>query len=124
MPPNQPNQREIDQGFAKQNLEAAGRHVFLCIGPDCCSRESGLETWAVLKSEIKALGIPALRTKADCLRVCSGGPWLVVYPDGIWYGSVTPERCRRIVREHLEAGTPVREWIAREHPLDGACRKP
>ncbi len=61
-----------------------------------------------------------MRTKAACLRICSGGPWLVVYPEGIWYGAVTPERCERIVAEHLQSGRPVEEWIARRHPLKGS----
>jgi len=108
----------ITAAFAKMKLGGAGRHVFLCVGPDCCATAGGLATWEVLKARLGGLGVPALRTKAACLRVCTGGPWLVVYPEGIWYGGVTPERCERIVREHLAEGRPVAEWIAVEHPLD------
>ncbi len=107
----------VDAGFRKLRLEEAGRHAFLCIGPDCCAEAEGLASWEVLKAELKAAGVPVLRTKAACLRVCSGGPWLVVYPEGVWYGAVTAERCRRIVQEHLVGNRPVAEWIAREHPL-------
>ena len=70
-----------------------------------------LESWRKLKHELKAHAIPALRTKAACLRRCEDGPWLVVYPDGIWYSQVTPERFDRIRREHLEGGVPVAEWV-------------
>jgi (2Fe-2S) ferredoxin len=107
----------IDAGFRKLRLEEAARHVFLCIGPDCCAEADGLASWEVLKAELKAAGVPVLRTRAACLRVCCGGPWLVVYPEGIWYGGVTAERCRRIAMEHLVGNRPVVEWIAREHPL-------
>lgn len=109
-------------GFAKMGLEGARRHVFLCVGPDCCAPDQGLATWEVLKSEIARAGIPALRTKAGCFRICQGGPWMLVYPEGVWYGGVTPERCRRIVAEHLAGGRPVAEWIARAHPLPGGER--
>jgi (2Fe-2S) ferredoxin len=70
-----------------------------------------------LKTRLNALGVPAMRTKAACLRVCRGGPWLVIYPEGVWYGDVTPERCERIVAEHLAEGRPIAEWIAQTQPL-------
>ena len=76
-----------------------------------------METWDHMKSSLKKHEIPALRTKADCLRLCSDGPWLVVYPDGVWYSKVTPERFDRIRREHLEGGKPVSEWVRAVNPL-------
>lgn len=109
----------VDAGFAKMGIDTAQRHVFLCIGPDCCSETQGNESWEVLKDEIKQLGIPVLRSKAACLRICSGGPWMAIYPEGIWYGGVTSEKCRRIIKEHLLQGKPIQEWIAREHCLPG-----
>jgi (2Fe-2S) ferredoxin len=107
----------VTAGFAKMKIETAQRHIFLCVGPDCCSTDDGLATWEFLKTRLKSLNIPALRTKAACLRVCSGGPWMVVYPEGVWYGRVTPERCERIVTEHLANSRPVAEWIEKTHPL-------
>jgi (2Fe-2S) ferredoxin len=104
--------------FAKIGLPTARRHLFMCVGPDCCTPEQGQVSWEHLKSACKAHALPVLRTKAACLRMCARGPWLVVYPDGVWYAEVTPERFERIRREHLEGGRPVTEWVEAVQPLD------
>jgi (2Fe-2S) ferredoxin len=113
------DEAKIAARFTKMGLTQARRHAFLCTGPECCAREAGLATWVALKAACAETGAEALRTKADCLRVCAGGPWLVVYPEGTWYGGVTPERAARIVREHVVGGAPVVEWVARTQPLGG-----
>jgi (2Fe-2S) ferredoxin len=52
-----------------------------------------------------------LRTKADCLRICAEGPLLLLWPEGIIYGGVSPERIERILQEHLIGGQPIEAWI-------------
>ena len=75
-----------------------------------------------IKKSIKAAGLedPArkegvvLRTKADCLRLCSDGPVLLIWPSGHVYGSLLPERIERIVQQHLIAGEPITEWLVKQ----------
>jgi (2Fe-2S) ferredoxin len=76
------------------------------------SSAEGEALWELMKRRLKAESVPAMRTKAACLRVCTGGPWLVVYPEGIWYGSVTAERFEGILQQHLRDGRPVLEWVS------------
>lgn len=105
------------KSFDEIGLPAARHHLFLCVGPDCCTPEQGQATWEHLKGALKDHQVPALRTKAACLRLCQDGPWLVVYPEGVWYARVTPERFDRIRREHIEGGVPVGEWVRAVNPL-------
>lgn len=100
------------------------RHVFLCIGDDCCTSLQGEAAWEALKKELKqrnlslAVGPQACyRTKVQCLRVCRGGPILVVYPEGTWYAGMTADRIPRFVTEHLIQGQPIDEWIFARNPL-------
>lgn len=110
---------KLQDGLTKAGLAGAERHLFVCLGPDCCTSREGEALWETVKQRVKATGLRAMRTKAGCFRICTGGPWLVVYPEGVWYGAVTPERFERILHEHLLAGQPVREWVAAKNDLCG-----
>ncbi|MEB3247437.1 MAG: (2Fe-2S) ferredoxin domain-containing protein [Synechococcus sp.] len=104
-------------------------HLLLCATPtkaQCCDPSAGAETWAALKQGVKALGLEdpqrpqgiVLRTKADCLRVCSQGPVLLIWPDGCWYGAVTPERIDTILREHVIGGRPIEPWLIQRSKME------
>ena len=98
-------------------------HLLLCATPTkalCCpDPELGAASWARLKQLVRELGLenPAreqgivLRTKADCLRICAEGPILLIWPDGVIYSGVSPERIERILREHVIGGVPIETWV-------------
>ena len=100
------------------------RHVFLCTGESCSATGVGEAAWEVLKRELKekelslATGPDACyRTKVGCLRICRGGPILLVYPEGTYYGGMTAEQIPEFVQRHLIEGRPIDERIFARNPL-------
>jgi (2Fe-2S) ferredoxin len=117
-------------GSQRQKAESIGipsarRHIFLCCDqtkPKCSDKERSLAAWDYLKKRLKELGLSEqggiARTKANCLRICEGGPIAVVYPEGAWYAGCDPPVLEEIIQRHLVNGALVEEHLILRKALE------
>ena len=95
------------------------KHIFICTNQRApgerksCGEAHGLELVKQFKKMIKdkGLNITIRAQKTGCLDACEFGPSLVVYPEGVFYGSVGFSDVEEIVNEHLVNNRPVERLI-------------
>ena len=97
-------------------MEPYSRHVLVCTGAFCSPDRGGRVLYGLLPTLLEREGLlfgptRVKRGETPCLGVCSGGPIVVVYPEGVWYGEVTPALLERIVTEHLRDGRVIEEAV-------------
>jgi (2Fe-2S) ferredoxin len=111
------------------------RHVFICTNErdpsdarGCCSARGSLAVAEAFKKKLHESGLKRIvrPNKAGCLDQCAQGVTVVVYPEQVWYGHVTPGDVEEIVEQHILGGRPVARLLIPDAELTGidpAARK-
>lgn len=109
------------------------RHLFLCVNDrgeghprGSCAHKGASEVAAAFKKGAFERGLKRVIrvNKSGCLDQCEAGVCAVVYPEGVWYGSVTPNDVPEILEEHIIGGRPVDRLRLRPEQLTGREPKP
>ena len=76
------------------------KHVFVCENKrdsghprECCYKKSKYDLKTLFKRELENYAKKNIRiNSAGCLDFCEQGPTIVIYPEGVWYSVVNPEK--------------------------------
>ncbi|HDS63709.1 MAG TPA: (2Fe-2S) ferredoxin domain-containing protein [Methanofollis liminatans] len=91
-------------------------HIFVCTSSrpngqqkGFCHTKTSVEVMMRFMEEIeeRGLGGEVFLTNTGCFGICEKGPVVVVYPDNVWYASVTPADVSEIFDQHIEGGQVV-----------------
>ncbi|KAA8786980.1 (2Fe-2S) ferredoxin [Paenibacillus sp. 4624] len=85
--------------MAIYNLDQLQHHILLCNG-GTCMRNDGEEVTQAVRDEIakQQAGGFIHTTRTKCNGRCDDGCVTIVYPQGDWYGKMTPESGRELVQ--------------------------
>ncbi|MGE0606413.1 MAG: ferredoxin [Pirellulales bacterium] len=106
-------------------------HIFVCCNQrspghrrGCCDPEGSEALRERFKAELKSRNLsPQVRAnKAGCLDQCEQGPTVVIYPQQIWYGRVTPDDVPRIIDETIVGGRVIAD-LSLEEKAEGESLK-
>lgn len=95
-------------------------HIFVCSSSRINGQQKGFchtkDAVSIVMNfieevEERGLGNQVLVSNTGCFSICEKGPIVVVYPDNVWYGSVTPDDVEEIMDQHIERGRPVERLL-------------
>ena len=87
----------------------------------CCLGRGSLAVYHAFKDQVKALGIRdrVMVVRTGCLKHCSQGTAVAIWPWNLWYRGVTPEDVEEILAESiLGPGRPVERLVMPDIPWE------
>jgi len=89
------------------------RHVLICVGPRCGGERGSARVRQEFRKEFVRQGIPATVKETECLcfGLCTHGPNVIIYPEGVVYSGVRPNDVAEIVRRHVARGQVVERLL-------------
>lgn len=113
-----PTELALKAPVTRANLKT---HLFVCTGTSCTKNDSDLTLarfWEVLAEKGLLYGKrgsmegTVIVTTCGSVGLCTIGPAVLIYPEGVWYYGVKPDDVEEIVNEHLINGRIVDRLLA------------
>ena len=97
------------------------QHILICTGPRCGGERHSERIRQEFRRQFVRQALPASvkDTPCICFGLCSHGPNVIVYPEGVVYSGVRPADVAEIVREHLLGGRVVERLLLRKAAPSG-----
>jgi (2Fe-2S) ferredoxin len=85
-----------------------------------CAAKGSAALYEQLKAMAKDKGLSrrVIVSKTSCLKHCSRGITVAVYPDNVWYAGVTAGDLGEICDSHLRDGVPVERLAMPDIPWE------
>lgn len=85
------------------------RHVLICVGPRCGGERGSVRIRQEFRKEFvrQGIGTTVKDTECLCFGLCTFGPNVIIYPEGVVYSGVKPNDVAEIVRRHVARGQTV-----------------
>ncbi len=103
------------------------RHVLVCLNtrPEgnprgSCAQRGSEEVFARLKALLAEQGLAGqiMVSRTGCLKHCSRGVTLAVYPDNVWYSGVQTSDLGELVTAHLRDGRVIERLLMPDIPWE------
>jgi (2Fe-2S) ferredoxin len=103
------------------------RHVLVCLNTrppgnpkGSCGEKGSEELFETLKRMVKERGLGAriIVSRTSCLKHCSRGITVAVYPDNVWSSGVRLTDLAEIYASHLVDGRPVERLLMPDVPWE------
>jgi NADH-quinone oxidoreductase subunit F len=85
------------------------RHVLICVGPRCGGERGSMRIRQEFRKEFvrQRIDTTVKDTECLCFGLCTYGPNVIIYPEGVVYSGVKPADVAEIVRRHVARGQTV-----------------
>ena len=103
------------------------RHVLVCLNQrppgnpkGSCADKGAEQVLDQLKELVAERGLKSsvIVNGTRCLKHCSRGVTVAVYPENVWYAAVKPEDAAEICQAHLVDGVPIERLFMPDIPWE------